>query len=64
MYTELSQQNAIIVYLQFLVLNSKATLLFAGQNNLFYDRYLSYYSSVASITHFFEVDLQISSDLI
>ena len=62
-YNELSQRNAIIVYLQFSVLNLKGSLLLAGQNNLFYDHYRSYDSFVASVTHFFEVDLQSSSDL-
>ena len=66
MHNELSQRNAIIAYLRFRVLNSKASLhvvLFAGQNDLFYDRYRSYDSFVASITHLFEVDLQSSSGL-
>ena len=62
-YNELSQRNAIIAYLRFRVLNSKASLLFAGQNDLFYDRYRSYDSFVASVTHLFEVDLQSSSGL-
>ena len=62
---ELSQQNAIIAYntqllhfavithctcLQFRILNSKASLLFAGQNDLFYDCCSSYDSFVASVT--------------
>ena len=38
-YNELSQRNAIFAYLRFRVLNSKTSLLFAGQNDLFYDRY-------------------------
>ena len=42
---------------------TKASLLFAGQNDLFYDRYRSYDSFVASVTHLFEVDLQSSSGL-
>ena len=63
MYNELSQRNAIIAYLRFRVLNLKASLLFAGQNDLFYDRYRSYDSFVASVTHLFEVDLQSSSGL-
>ena len=37
------------------VLNSKTSLLFAGQNDLFYDRYRFYDSFVSSITHLFEV---------
>ena len=63
MYNELSQRNAIIAYLRFRVLNSKTSLLFAGQNDLFYDRYRFYDSFVASITHLFEVNLQSSSGL-
>ena len=37
-------------------LNSKASLLFAGQND--YDDYCSYDSFVASDTHFYKVDFQ------
>ena len=73
---KLSQQNAIIVYytqllhsavitrtcLQFL--NSKASLLFAGQNDLFYDCCSSYDSFVASVTHLFEVALQSERSLV
>ena len=53
----------LIAYLRFRVLNSKTSLLFAGQNDLFYDRYRFYDSFVASITHLFEVNLQSSSGL-
>ena len=60
---KLSQRNAIITYWLFCILNSKANLFFAGQNGLFYDRYRSYDSFVASITHVYEVDLQRSSGL-
>ena len=60
---ELSQRNAIIAYLQFCVLNSKTSLFFAGQNDLFYDRYRFYDGFVASITHIFKVNLQSSSGL-
>ena len=63
MYNELSQRNAVIAYLWFRVLNLKASLLFAGQNYLFYNHYRSYDSFIASVTHFFEVDLQSSSEL-
>ena len=63
-YNELSQRNAIIAYLpRFCVLNSKTSLLFAGQNDLFYNRYRFYDTFVASITHLFEVNLQSSSGL-
>ena len=44
------RKRAIIAYLQFRVLDSKTSLLFAGQNDLFYDRYRFYDSFVASIT--------------
>ena len=37
---------------------TKASLLFAGQNDLFYDRYRSYDSFIASVTHCFEVGLR------
>ena len=60
-YNKLSQRNAIITYWLFCILNSKANLFFAGQNSLFYDRYGSYDSFVAFVTHFYEVDLQRSS---
>ena len=62
-YNELSQRNAIIACLLFLVLNSKTSLLFADQNDLFYDRYHFYDSFVATIAHLFEVNLQSSSGL-
>ena len=64
MYNELSQWNAIIVYLWFHVLNSKASLLFGGQNDLFYNSYRSYDSFIASVAHLFEVDLQSLSSLL
>ena len=63
-YNKLSQRNAIIAYLRFRILNSKTSLLFAGQNDLFYDSYRFYDSFVASITHLFEVNLQSSSGLL
>ena len=63
-YNKLSQRNAIIACLRFRVLNSKTSLLFADQNDLFYDRYCFYDSFVATITHLFEVNLQSSSGLL
>ena len=60
---ELSQWNAIIACLWVCVLNSKATLLFASQNDLLYNCNRSYDSFVAFVTHFLEVDLQSSSGL-
>ena len=58
---ELSQRNS---YLQFRVLNSKTSLLFAGQNDLFYDCYRVYDGFGASITHLFEVNLSSSSGMV